>query len=87
MMPFLVLLGGREASWCSPGLSFVALGQFLDSTRKESIYLKSFLKKQISKDHIILLGSADVEKKLVKFEYYLKILKKIKNKYKKKKIF
>ena len=51
------------------------------------IYLKSFFKKQISKDHIILLGSADVEKKLVKFEYYLKILKKIKNKYKKKKIF
>ncbi len=48
------------------------------------IYLKSFLKKQILKDHIIILGSADVEKKLVKFEKYLKILKEIKNEYKKK---
>ncbi len=49
-------------------------------------YLKSFLKRQYLKNYIILLGSADVEKNLIKFKDYSKILKKIKKKNFKRKI-
>ncbi len=41
-------------------------------------YLKKFKKKQNIKKYIILLGSADVEKNLIKLKEYTKILKKIK---------
>lgn len=55
--------------------------------RNKFLHLKSFIKYVKKKDCIYLLGSADVEKKIVNFDKYFNVLKNIKKKFSKKKIF